>query len=221
MNTTPPPIPPTQRSTATPPPLPASAPRLPLRAFLHIGLALIAMVAVVVIGTRGLRIMSHKAMMNSHREQVEVITKLGALQHRVDSAQARQLCTAKGYQVWNRSGGYLPGAKDGFEVVGFGKSGDLCDVAMVRSTVDGITKLHVRLVRDGKVWRYEDIFIQRADGREVGLWASFIQEHPVLATAKVLKPEIQAVYSEAKAAFKGTAETIHDIATIASLLKGL
>jgi|GEM_PF-3314866 len=188
---------------------------------MRIGLTLIVLVVVGIIGTRGLRLMSHKAMMNSHREQVEFIAKLGAFQHPGDAAQARQLCTAKGYQVWSRSGGYVPAAKDGFEVVGFGKSGDLCDVAMVRSTVDGTTKLHVRLVRDGTVWRYDDLYIQHADGREIGLWASFIQEHPVLATAKVLKPEIKAVYSEAKAALKGTAETIHDVATIASLLKGL
>lgn len=192
-----------------------------LRAFGTVALTLLGLVVVAVLGSSLLRTASHKAVMHANRDQIEFIARLGALQHPHDAAQAKQLCTAKGYQVWSRSGGYLPGAKAGFEIVGFGKSGDLCDVAMVSNTVEGVTKLHVRLVRSGNTWRYDDIYLKEAGGREIALWASYIQEHPFLASAKVLQPEIQAVYGEAKAALKGTADTIHDVAAIVTFLKGL
>lgn len=182
---------------------------------------MIALVVVGILGTSLFRSASHKAVMHANREQVEFIARLGALQHPQDAARAKELCTVKGYQVWARSSGCIPGAKEGFEIVGFGKSGDLCDVAMVSSTVEGVSKLYIRLVRSGSTWRYEDIYLKEAGGREIALWASYVQEHPILASAKVLQPEIKAAYTEAKAALKGTAETVHDVATIVSIFKGL
>lgn len=222
MNTTPPPIPGSSKtSTAVPPALPPTRPKLNLRAFGTAALALLGLLVVGVLGSSLIRTASHKAVMHANREQIDFIAQLRALQHPQDAAQARQLCTAKGYQVWSRSGGYVPGAKEGFEIVSFGRSGDLCDVAMVSSTVEGITKLHIRLVRSGSTWRYDDIYLKEAGGREIGLWASYIQEHPFLASAKVLQPELKAAYNETKAALKGTADTIHDVAAIVTFLKGL
>ncbi len=212
MNTTTPPI----QSAPS-----AARSMLNLRAFGTVLLAMIALVVVGILGTSLFRSASHKAMMHAHREQIEFIARLSALHRPHDAARAKELCTVKGYQVWARSSGYIPGAKEGFEIVGFGKSGDLCDVAMVSSTVEGVTKLYIRLVRSGSTWRYEDIYLKEAGGREIGLWASFVQEHPILASAKVLQPEIKAAYTEAKAALKGTAETVHDVATIVSIFKGL
>lgn len=48
-------------------------------------------------------------MMNSHREQVEVIAKLGVLQHPIDSAQARQGLSGLD-PVWR-----LPSSRQGAE----------------------------------------------------------------------------------------------------------
>lgn len=192
-----------------------------LRSIGTVALTLLGLVVVAVLGTSLIRTASHKAVMHANRDQIEFIARLRVLQHPQDAAQAKLLCTAKGHRVWSLSGGYLPGAKEGFEIVGFGKSGDLCDVAMVSNTVEGVAKLHVRLVRSGNAWRYDDIYLKEAGGREIGLWASYVQEHPFLASAKVLQPEIKAAYNETKAALKGTAETIHDVATIMSIFKGL
>lgn len=187
MNTTPPPIPVASKpSTAIPPALPAACLKMNLRAFGTVLLALFGLVAVGVLGSSLIRTASHKAVLRANREQIEFIARLRALQHPPDAAQAQQLCTAKGYQVWSRSSGYLPGAKEGFEIVSFGKSGDLCDVTMVSNTVEGVAKLHVRLVRSGNTWRYDDTYLKEAGGREIGLWASYVQEHPILASAKVL-----------------------------------
>jgi len=222
MNTTPPPIPATSRtSTGVPPALPAARLKLNLRAFGAVLLTLLGLVAAGVLGNSLIRTASHKAVMHANREQIDFIARLRALQLPQDADQAKQLCTAKGYQVWSRSGGYVPGAKEGFEIVSFGRSGDLCDVAMVSNTVEGVAKLHVRLVHSGNIWRYDDIYLKEAGGREIGLWASYVQEHPFLASAKVLQPELKAAYNETKAALKGTADTIHDVATIMSIFKGL
>lgn len=182
------------------------------------------MVGLLVVGLLAsglLRSAFKRVVLHANRDKIEMLAKLSALQHPYDGRMAQQLCTAKGYQVWSRAGGYLPSAKDGFEIVGFQSSGDLCDVAMVSSTVEGVTKLYVRLVRAENTWHYDDIYLKEAGGREIGLWASYVQEHPFLASAKVLQPEIQAVYGETKAALKGTADTIHDVAAIVTFLKGL
>lgn len=221
MNTTPPPLPADLKPSATIPPIPAPQPKKGLRLAGIAAAAFLGLVVACLIGGSLLRGASQRAMFVAHRDKLEVLKQLGALQHPRDTALAKQLCTTKGYQVWARSSGYLPGAKEGFEIVGFGKSGDLCDVAMVSNTVEGVAKLHVRLVRSGNTWRYDDVYLKEAGGREIGLWASYVQEHPLLASAKVLQPEIKAAYNETKAALKGTAETIHDVATIMSIFKGL
>lgn len=221
MGTTPPPIP---SSTNNPPAIPPLQLNRPAKSLRLMGILAAGMVGLLVVGVLGsslLRSASKRVVLHANRDKVEMLAKLSALQHPYDGRMAQQLCTPKGYQVWSRAGGYLPSAKDGFEFVDFQSSGDLCDIAMVRNTVEGVVKLYVRLIRSGNEWRYDDVYFSEAGGRKIELWASYVQEHPVLASAKVLQPEIQAVYGEAKAALKGTADTIHDVAAIVTFLKGL
>jgi hypothetical protein len=221
MNTTPPPIPNSTNNPPVIPPLPVNRPAKSLRLMGILAAAMVGLLVVGLLGSGLLRSASKLVVLHANRDKVEMLAKLSALQHPHDGRVAQPLCTPKGYQVWSRAGGYLPSAKDGFEIVGFQSSGDFCDVAMVRNTVEGVVKLYVRLIRSGNEWRYDDVYFSEAGGRKIELWASYVQEHPVLASAKVLQPEIKAAYNEAKAALKGTAGTIHDVAAIASLLKGL
>lgn len=218
MNTTPPPLP-----THNPPPLPQPVRREPVHLqWLGLGLAMVAVL--VVLGLLGPTVapgLAHKAHMAANRDRAEMVNRMQSLEFPRDSALFQSLSTAKGCKLWTDTQGFFPGARTGFDIVGFQNSGDLCDVRMTRTTVDGAVLLHVRLVRAGQQWQFDDFFLSKVDGREVNLWGSFIQEHPILASAKVFKPELQAAYGEAKAAFKGAADTVHDVATIVTVLKGL
>ena len=181
-------------------------------------------VVLAVLGLLGPRVaagLAHKAHFAANKEKADVVNRMQSLEFPRDTALFQSLSTAKGSKLWTDTQGFFPGARIGFELVGFQNSGDLCDVRMTRTTVDGAVLLHVRLVRAGQQWEFDDFFLNKVDGREVNLWASFIQEHPVLASAKVYQPELKAAYGEAKAAFKGAADTVHDVATIVTVLKGL
>ena len=220
MNTTPPPIPPTSKtSTAVPPTLPAARLKPNLRASGAVALALLGLLVVGVLGSSLIRTASEKAVMHANRDKVEVIRKVQSLRLPQDSPEAKTLCTRKGFVVWTAMQQQVPEASAGFTIAGFKNSGDVSDVAMIRDTIEGVSRVHVRLIRKGTEWRFEDIFCSELQGRKMDLWASDAVEHPFLASAKFHQPEIEAASREVMGAIKGTAEFARDLSVIIKALK--
>lgn len=191
-----------------------------LRAFGAVALALLGLLVVGVLGSSLVRTAAQKAVMHANRDKVEVIRKIQSMRLAQDSSEAKALCTRKGFAVWTAMQQQMPEASAGFTVSGFKNSGDVSDVAMIRDTIEGISKVHVRLIRTGTEWRFEDIFCSQLQGRRMDLWASDAAEHPLLASAKFYKPEIEAACGEVVGAIKGTAEFARDLSVIVKALKG-
>jgi acetone carboxylase gamma subunit len=182
--------------------------------------AVIGTLVIGILGSNLLRSASTRALFHANRDKAEVIRKLQSLRLPHDSIEAKALCTRKGLGVWTAMQQQMPEASAGFTIAGFRNSGDLCDVAMVRDTIEGVSRVHVRLICAGTQWRFEDIYCSELQGRRMDLWASDAVEHPFLAAAKFHKPEIVAATKEVIGAVKGTAEFARDVSFLIKALKG-
>lgn len=182
-------------------------------------MALLGLLMVGVLGSSLIRTASEKAVIHANRDKIEVIRKVQSLRLPQDSPEAKTLCTRKGFVVWTAMQQQMPEASAGFTIAGFKNSGDVSDVAMIRDTIEGVSRVHVRLIRKGTEWRFEDIFCSELQGRKMDLWASDAVEHPFLASAKFHQPEIEAASREVMGAIKGTAEFARDLSVIIKALK--
>lgn len=222
MQTTPPPIPPIPpipTSISIPPPIPK--PHTPiLRTTAIVVAAVVGLLAAGFVGSIAFRHVSQQAVLRANHDKVEVIRKVQSLRLAVNSSEAKTLCTQKGFAVWTAMQQRFPEASAGFTVVGFKNSGELSEVAMIRDTIEGVSRVHVRLIRTGTQWRFEDIYCSELQGRRMDMWASEAVEHPFLAFARFNKLEIEAAAKGFMGAIKGAAEAARDISDIIKAFKG-
>ena len=220
MQITPPPLPATQPSAPQPPSLPK--PRAPRSLLQRCAIAVAAAVSLVVAGFAGTLAyhgVFHQYVWRTNHDKIETIERLQSLRLPQDDAEAGKLCTAKGHVIWTALQQQYPDASAGFSVAGFKNSGALSDVLMVRDTLEGVSKVHVRLVRNGTGWRLDDVYLNELEGRTMNQWASDAVEHPFLASAKFHQPEIVAACGELKEVIKGTAELAQAFSTIVKAFK--
>ncbi|NBV22561.1 MAG: hypothetical protein EBS05_11675 [Proteobacteria bacterium] len=177
------------------------------------------MLVVCFTGVIAFRSVSHQIVWQTNHDKLETIERLQSFRLPQDAAEAGKLCTAKGYGIWIAIQQQYPDASAGFSVVGFKNSGSLSDVLMVRDTLEGVSKVHVRLVRNGTAWRLDDVYLNQLEGRAMNQWASDAVEHPILASAKFHQPEIVAACGELTEVIKGTADFVQAVSTIVKAFK--
>ena len=116
---------------------------------------------------------------------------LASLRFPADLQQARALCTDNGYSivascVTNANLGDFLGT---YKITGMKYNPNLTDVRMVRDTADGKTIVWARMVnRDG--WKFEDLYVERVNGKEWRWWMSKAIEHPVPAVLDYYSDDI-------------------------------
>ena len=216
-NITPPPVPPFPSSWNNP-----VTPRkekvqlvIPWRKCAILGGVLIAGIVAIFFASAALK----KIRLLAHQDKVEFVSTLSTLSTNEHDA-AKMLCTDAGYRVWTEVGSVFPGKATGYEVTDVNVTGGVAEVAMVRNSVKGVSRLHYILVENGTSWKFKDIYIQTVNDRELGLHASFVIEHPFLANARLYAPELKEIYTEIKGGLKEGTEALGDIATIVSALNG-
>jgi len=220
MQTTPPPIPSNCSPSPLHPAIPKSQTSGVLRRAATVVAAVVGLLVAGCVGSIAFRHVTRQAALRVNHDKVEIIRKIQSLRLAQDSSEAKTLCTRKGFGVWTAMQQQFPDASAGFTVVGFKNSGELSDVAMIRDTVEGVSRVHVRLIRTGTQWRFEDIFCSELQGRRMDMWASYAVEHPFLAAAKFHKPELEAACGEVVGAVKGMADFARDLSVIIKALKG-
>ena len=160
-----------------------------------------------------------KAQLQRNREQVQFVSALEVMP-KGDLRANAAMCTQNGFELWRQLEFHFPGRQCGYEVEGVNNTGDLSEVALVRRSVDGVSRLHIQLKRESTGWKFNDIYLGQINGRNLNLWYSFVVAHPILSQAQYYKPELLQIYSELKGAAQGAAGVMHDTATLVTGLKG-
>ncbi len=148
---------------------------------------------VLVVGLVILGHVAHRLRFANQADKIQIITSLSALKYPADIESAKKLCTDKGAAVLQdmvSSVGFLPAS---FDVADVKTSGQVCDIGMNSNLADGESKIYVRLInQDG--WKFHDVYLATKNGRKFGIWWSFAQQHPFIASAQMAQiyaPEIR------------------------------
>ncbi len=165
------------------------------------------MVGLVILGH-----VAHRLRFANQADKIQIITSLSSLKYPADIESAKKLCTDQGVAVLQEmvsGGSFIPAS---FDVADIKTSGQVCDVGMNSNLADGESKIYVRLVnQDG--WKFHDVYLATVKGRKFGIWWSFAQQHPIIASAKIA----QAYAPEFREGVNSFESVVHKIKEIENL----
>jgi hypothetical protein len=127
-------------------------------------------------------------------------------------SQAEPLCTAEGFitlQGMATGGNFLKT----FTMGQIKSNPGLCDIQLVRDTVEGRTIIWVRMVDDNG-WKFQDIYLEQTNGRPIKYWASYALQNPFTTFMGINSGEIAD-------GLHNTAERIKEFVDVINALKSL
>lgn len=131
----------------------------------------------------------HAVRLGRNDPRLLTLQTLTSLDYPSQLADAQPLCTDQGFATLQcmatNTGEFL----STFTVRRAKCNPRMCDIQLSRDTAEGETVVSVRLVNI-KGWKFQDMYLEKANGRTANLWTSQIIEHPVIAMAIIHKEEI-------------------------------
>jgi hypothetical protein len=67
---------------------------------------------------------------------------------------------------------------------------------MVQDSAEGVSRMYVRLL-DQNGWKFDDVMILQANGRDIGLWGSQIAANPDLLAIRLAEANIGQAWNSA------------------------